>query len=350
MKHFKEKLLQWYGIHRRELPWRESRDAYRIWLSEVILQQTRVAQGEGYFLRFIDRFPTVSALAEADSDEVMKYWQGLGYYSRARNLHRAAKEIAERFGGVFPRNHNDILQLKGIGPYTAAAISSIAYNDPYAVVDGNVYRVLSRIFAEATPIDSTEGKKIFGKLADSLLDRQNPGDYNQAIMDFGAMQCTPRLPECGTCPLCESCAAHRSGTQELFPVKAKKAVVVPRYFNYIVVRHDKTTLLKKRTENDIWNNLYEFPMIETDAAVDFAELIQTPAYQELTKGAGTITLTRRTQMKKHQLSHQTLHAVFYETTWSSLPHKEGYLAVAEQSIGDYPVPRLIERYLEEIDK
>ena len=213
-------LIHWYAENKRELPWRETTDPYRIWISEIILQQTRVVQGLEYFNRFMLRFPDVRALAEAPGDEVMKYWQGLGYYSRARNLHAAAKEIVEKFGGEFPRNYSDVLTLKGIGEYTAAAICSFAWKLPYAVVDGNVYRVLARIFGIDTPIDSNAGKKVFSGLAAELLDRRHPDLYNQAIMDFGAIQCTPKVPVCLYCPLRENCVALASGQVEKLPVKA----------------------------------------------------------------------------------------------------------------------------------
>ena len=238
-------LIHWYAENKRELPWRETTDPYRIWISEIILQQTRVVQGLEYFNRFMLRFPDVRALAEAPGDEVMKYWQGLGYYSRARNLHAAAKEIVEKFGGEFPRNYSDVLTLKGIGEYTAA-ICSFAWKLPYAVVDGNVYRVLARIFGIDTPIDSNAGKKVFSGLAAELLDRRHPDLYNQAIMDFGAIQCTPKVPVCLYCPLRENCVALASGQVEKLPVKAGKSVVKPRYFNYLHIHCRGVNLLARR--------------------------------------------------------------------------------------------------------
>ena len=215
MNIFSEAIVEWYKEYKRDLPWRESSDPYRIWISEIILQQTRVAQGYDYFLRFIKRFPDVKALADADEDEVMKYWQGLGYYSRARNLHAAAKSM----NGVFPETYPEVLALKGVGEYTAAAICSFAYGMPYAVVDGNVYRVLSRYFGIDTPIDSTEGKKLFAALADEMLDKKQPALYNQGIMDFGAIQCTPQSPDCLFCPLADSCSALSTGRVTQLPVK-----------------------------------------------------------------------------------------------------------------------------------
>lgn len=225
MNAFSRILLDWYAEHKRELPWRETKDPYRIWISEIILQQTRVAQGYEYFQRFVERFPDLVALAEADEDEVMKYWQGLGYYSRARNLHAAARSM----NGVFPRTYEDVRALKGVGDYTAAAICSIAYDMPYAVVDGNVYRVLSRYFGVETPIDSTQGKKLFASLAQEMLDEKHAALYNQAIMDFGAIQCTPQSPSCMFCPLADSCSALATGKVNLLPVKQHKTKTTDRY-------------------------------------------------------------------------------------------------------------------------
>ena len=229
MNAFSRILLDWYAEHKRELPWRETKDPYRIWISEIILQQTRVAQGYEYFQRFVERFPDLVALAEADEDEVMKYWQGLGYYSRARNLHAAARSM----NGVFPRTYEGVRALKGVGDYTAAAICSIAYDMPYAVVDGNVYRVLSRYFGVETPIDSTQGKKLFASLAQEMLDEKHAALYNQAIMDFGAIQCTPQSPSCMFCPLADSCSALATGKVNLLPVKQHKTKTTDRYFTYI---------------------------------------------------------------------------------------------------------------------
>lgn len=262
-RNFSNAIENWYKEYKRELPWRDSADPYVIWISEIILQQTRVVQGYDYFVRFMKRFPDVATLAEADEDEVMKYWQGLGYYSRARNLHAAAKSM----NGVFPKTYPEVRALKGVGEYTAAAICSFAYNMPYAVVDGNVYRVLSRYLGIDTPIDSTEGKKLFAAVADELLDRKNPALYNQAIMDFGAIQCSPQTPNCMFCPLADSCAALAKGTVAELPVKQHKIKTTNRYFNYIYVRMGVHTFINKRTGNDIWRNLFELPLIETPVAI-----------------------------------------------------------------------------------
>ena len=277
MNNFSEILINWYREHKRELPWRESSDPYLIWISEIILQQTRVVQGYDYFIRFIKRFPDVTSLAEADEDEVMKFWQGLGYYSRARNLHAAARSM----NGVFPKTYPEVLALKGVGEYTAAAICSFAYNMPYAVVDGNVYRVLSRYLGIETPIDSTEGKKLFASLAGEFLDKSRPAVYNQAIMDFGAIQCTPQNPACLFCPLAGSCMALSKSMVAQLPVKQHKTKTTERFLNYIYVRAGACTFINKRTGNDIWKNLFELPLIETASSVTEEELLALPPYQTI---------------------------------------------------------------------
>ena len=340
-------LIHWYAENKRELPWRETTDPYRIWISEIILQQTRVVQGLEYFNRFMLRFPDVRALAEAPGDEVMKYWQGLGYYSRARNLHAAAKEIVEKFGGEFPRNYSDVLTLKGIGEYTAAAICSFAWKLPYAVVDGNVYRVLARIFGIDTPIDSNAGKKVFSGLAAELLDRRHPDLYNQAIMDFGAIQCTPKVPVCLYCPLRENCVALASGRVEKLPVKAGKSVVKPRYFNYLHIHCRGVNLLARREAKDIWQNLYEYPLIETGQETELEVLQQTPAYLELMQEAGEIQILRSFIMPKHVLSHRIIYARFYEIEVERLsPVMQRFLQVPEEELEQYAVSRLIALYRE----
>jgi len=347
MEDFAGILIHWYTDNKRSLPWRETTDPYRIWISEIILQQTRVVQGLEYFNRFTERFPDVKTLAEADEDEVMKYWQGLGYYSRARNLHIAAKEIMSRFGGVFPRAYADVLSLKGIGEYTAAAVCSFAWREPCAVVDGNVYRVLSRVFDIDTPIDSTNGKKEFAELARMLLDRKRPDLYNQAIMDFGAIQCTPKVPDCLYCPLRERCLAFAAGKADKLPVKAGKTVVKPRYFNYLHIHCKGINLLTRRDAKDIWQNLYEYPLIETEEAMDFAELQQTDSYKRLMSGISEIQVLRMIEMPKHVLSHRIIYARFYELEISGFSDgMKSYLRVTDEEMEAYPVSRLIELYRE----
>lgn len=342
-------LIQWYRIHKRDLPWRHTADPYRIWISEIILQQTRVAQGLDYYIRFISRFPDIVSLAEADNDEVMKYWQGLGYYSRARNLHAAARFMAEKYAGRFPKTYKEVLGLKGIGEYTAAAICSFSYGLPYATVDGNVYRVLSRLFAIDTPIDSTQGKKLFSGLANELLDRKNPGEYNQALMEFGALHCLPRSPKCNECPLSGKCLAYAEGQTEKYPLKQTKAIVKPRYFNYFHIILEDKTWIHRRNGNDIWRNLYEFPLIETDWEMNLNEIQKTPGYKELFTGINTLYIQSIPYVCRHVLSHRIINAKFYTIYIScSGEHLDAYKCIENSSIGDYAVARLTESYLEKV--
>ena len=330
-------LLSWFAREGRDLPWRRTRDPYRIWLSEVILQQTRVAQGLEYYLRFTERFPDIAALAAAPEDEVLKLWQGLGYYSRARNLHAAARQVMSRFGGVFPATYGEVRALPGVGDYTAAAVCSIVYDAPCAVLDGNVYRVLARLFDIGIPIDTTAGKRTFAELAQLQLDTSRPGLYNQAIMDFGALQCTPAQPRCGDCPLAGRCLALAAGTVGVRPVKQGRAKVRDRWFNYLHVTCGGQTLLHRRGGGDIWQGLYEFPLIETDKAADFAELAATAAFRELL-GNGRWHLRRSVTMPGHQLSH----AVFHRIECDAMP---AFPSVETAALGGYALPRLIDRYL-----
>ena len=342
MNAFSRILLDWYAEHKRELPWRETKDPYRIWISEIILQQTRVAQGYEYFQRFVERFPDLVALAEADEDEVMKYWQGLGYYSRARNLHAAARSM----NGVFPRTYEGVRALKGVGDYTAAAICSIAYDMPYAVVDGNVYRVLSRYFGVETPIDSTQGKKLFASLAQEMLDEKHAALYNQAIMDFGAIQCTPQSPSCMFCPLADSCSALATGKVNLLPVKQHKTKTTDRYFTYIYICIGGQMLLRKRTGNDIWRNLYELPLIEADHQLSVDELLLAPELEGL--DANVKPVVRPLQIGvKHVLSHQIIHADFYEMVFpADIQGFSDYIRIEQGEWEHYAVPRLIHQFLE----
>ena len=343
MNNFSEILINWYREHKRELPWRESSDPYLIWISEIILQQTRVVQGYDYFIRFIKRFPDVTSLAEADEDEVMKFWQGLGYYSRARNLHAAARSM----NGVFPKTYPEVLALKVVGEYTAAAICSFAYNMPYAVVDGNVYRVLSRYLGIETPIDSTEGKKLFASLAGEFLDKSRPAVYNQAIMDFGAIQCTPQNPACLFCPLAGSCMALSKSMVAQLPVKQHKTKTTERFLNYIYVRAGACTFINKRTGNDIWKNLFELPLIETASSVTEEELLALPEFIKLFDKEEVPVVRSICRNVKHVLSHRVLYANFYEVV---LPEKtksfSSYLKIKTNELEQYAVPKLIHAFLE----
>ena len=327
---FTNVLLRWFDENRRDLPWRQTRDPYAIWLSEIILQQTRIQQGWAYWERFMKRFPTVDLLAEASEDEVLRLWQGLGYYSRARNLHTAAQQIVEQ--GQFPNTLEGIRKLKGVGDYTAAAIGSIAFGLPVAVVDGNVYRVLARHFGIETPINTTEGKKLFKQLAQSLLPADKPSEFNQAMMDFGAIQCTPQSPRCLLCPLAECCEALRQGKVDALPVKERKLTIKTRHFAYIYIRCEGQTAIHRRGKGDIWQGLWE-PLLIEDAAI--------PAFE------GRLTLLQ--SGVKHVLTHRILMADFYLLETSQRPSlPEDYVWIDEKSISDYGVPRLVELLLEKV--
>lgn len=336
-------LTGWYNINKRDLPWRNTRDPYKIWLSEVILQQTRVDQGYSYFNRFVEKYPTIGLLAKAKVDEVLKLWQGLGYYSRARNLYSAAKTVAEKYGDVFPSEYKDILSLKGVGEYTAAAIVSFAYDMPYAVVDGNVYRVLSRIFAVEEPIDSNKGKKLFKELAEAVLDKSNPGLHNQAIMEFGALQCVPSSPNCAACPASNMCLAYAHGKVSQFPVKVGKVKNRNRYFNYFDIRDGDFMYLHKRIAKDIWRGLYELLLIETDRELSIEDLQNEKNFKSLIPNGAEI---RCISTMKHVLSHQTIYATFYMVEVANISLGEEYLKIKTEDSGDYPVSRLVHKYLE----
>lgn len=340
MSRLSDILCDWYALKGRDLPWRRTRDGYLIWLSEVILQQTRVAQGMDYYLRFAERFPQVGALADASQDEVMKLWQGLGYYSRARNLHAAAKQVVECFGGEFPRDYEAVRSLRGVGDYTAAAICSAAYDAPYAVLDGNVFRVLARVFDEPVSIDTTAGRRLFAALAESQMDTQRPGMYNQAIMDFGALVCTPSQPRCAECPLSPMCLSLAAGTVAQRPVKQGRTQIRDRWLNYLHITCGEQTLLHRREGRDIWQGLYEFPLIETPQAVDFTTLLASGDFARILGGVSW-HLLRSVEMPRHQLSHQCLHATIHLIEASSC----SYPCVDTSALGEYAVPRLLERYL-----
>lgn len=341
MKSFSSVLLNWYDQNKRDLPWRKSRDPYLIWLSEIILQQTRVAQGTGYYLRFAEHFPSPRALAEATEDEVLKFWQGLGYYSRARNLHTAAKSM----NGVFPSTYEGVRALKGVGDYTAAAICSIAYNMPYAVLDGNVYRVLSRVFCISVPIDSPAGKKEFSALAQKLLDTKRVGDYNQAVMDFGAMVCTPKTPLCTACPLAGRCGAYKMGRVEDFPVKGQKTKIAVRRFHYIYVEQGPDTWLHKRGAGDVWQNLYEPVLVETPE--EPADLSALPEYKTLFGRRKPVLLVKPV---KHVLSHRIIYADLYKVTLPpSFKIPPEFIRLSQTQVKDYAVSRLVQKLLEKAE-
>ncbi|NMA73758.1 MAG: A/G-specific adenine glycosylase [Bacteroidales bacterium] len=336
---FSEEIINWYLENKRDLPWRDIRDPYRIWVSEVILQQTRVVQGYDYYLRFIELFPTVEDLAKATEDEVLKCWQGLGYYSRARNMHAAAKSM----NGVFPATYEEVLALKGVGEYTAAAICSFAYKMPYPAIDGNVYRVLSRCFGIEEPIDTAIGKRFFKNLSEELIDKQRPDLYNQGMMEFGALHCTPKSPDCLLCPFSSHCVALSEGTINLLPVKKTKVKVTSRYFNYFYVEvGENNILLNKRAQNDIWKNLYEFPLIEITEKKSLEQIMQEDLFLNWFYGIDEMEIKPVQEEVKHVLSHQIIHANFYKVR---IPYKkellDSFIEIKKSDLDKYPVSRLI---------
>jgi A/G-specific adenine glycosylase len=339
-------LLEWYAVHQRDLPWRISIDPYKIWLSEIILQQTRVDQGLEYYRRLTARYPDVDSLAASTEDELLKHWQGLGYYSRARNLLRAARIIRDELKGRFPDSREQLLEIPGIGPYTSAAIASIAFAEPVAAIDGNVQRVLSRLFAVSLPVDSPDGRRYIENLAADLLVKSDPGTFNQALMEFGALQCTPAKPPCENCPVKGICAARQLDLTSHLPVKSGKTKQRKRYFNYLVVRNREGFFLQKRIGKDIWEGLYEFPLIETDYSIDLKNLMLSPEWARLF-GKTKIQLAEINGPVVHQLSHQQIHTVFYELVVKKLQTEDAanLLCVQEDQLAGYPVPVLLERYL-----
>jgi len=338
-------LVNWYQDHHRDLPWRHTSDPYKIWLSEIILQQTRIDQGKSYYNCFIEKFPAVEDLAKAEEQEVLRLWQGLGYYSRARNLHKTAQTITNDYKGVFPDNYSLLLKLKGVGDYTASAIASHAFGLPYAVVDGNVYRFLSRYFSISKPIDTLIGQKYFKKLASELLDKQNPSIYNQAIMEFGALQCKPKNPDCSTCVLVNSCKAFAMKKINSFPVKKGKTKVRNRYFNYFILQDSSNKfVLKKRSERDIWQNLYDFPLIETEKEISEKELLSSSSLSTLFKFQH-FTINKILPTQIHMLSHQKIHLRFFILVANNFELKPDFLKYSLAEITKLPLPRPIEKMI-----
>lgn len=340
---FTNSLIQWYLREKRDLPWRKTTHPYPIWLSEIMLQQTRVAQGLPYFLRFTEAFPTVFDLATADEEQVLKLWQGLGYYSRARNLHTTAKHIAFDLNGNFPDNYKDLLKLKGVGEYTAAAIASIAYGEAVPVVDGNVYRVLSRYFDVETDTSSPKAKKEFFELAASLLPKDRASEFNQAMMEFGALQCVPKSPDCTNCVLNEGCLALQKNKVSQLPVKLKKTKVVNRYFNYLIIKDAiGNSVIQKRTAKGIWHNLYEFPLLETAQESDFEETVRL--IEDFSFGFKPIHIRPlHHNAIIHKLSHQHLHIRFWEVETEEKIRE----ALPSEDLKKYPFPVVIHNFMEE---
>ena len=347
MNFIQDTLINWYEENHRDLPWRNNPSPYEVWISEVILQQTRVNQGMDYYLHFTKKWPTVNDLAQASEEEVLKMWQGLGYYSRARNLHHCAKQVVEQYKGEFPSDFEKLKQLKGIGNYTAAAIASIAYNLPHAVVDGNVYRVLARLFDINTPININEGQKLFAQLADELLNRNQPGLHNQALMEFGALHCTPKNPNCLLCPLQAQCLAFAHQTVMLRPVKLAKTKISTRYFNYLILRINDGLYLHKRSDNDIWKNLYDFPCIESQKPMTVEEVIASEAFLQLIEN-NPFTIIKSSPIFTHKLTHRTILAQFIEIKLEQellQIETKGLFLAHETELGSFPIPRLIDLYL-----
>mgnify|MGYP001162196283 CR=1 FL=1 len=340
---FSDQIISWYKQHKRDLPWRGIKDPYHIWLSEIILQQTTVAQGTPYYLRFVKHYPKVKDLATANQEDVLKLWQGLGYYSRARNLHFAAQQVMSEFNGTFPNTHKDILSLKGVGEYTAAAIASFAYDLPHAVVDGNVYRLLSRYFGIETPINSIEGKKTFFALANELLDSNNPSDYNQGIMEFGSQQCKPFNPNCNNCPLQKGCIAFQKQVVHKLPIKLKNIKHKKLYFDYFFIQHEGNTYITKRNSKGIWQNLYDFPLIENDKRISAKELI-LQAEKSLDINFEELKVSKE---YKHILSHRTIFARFWSIEATTEPQNIDAQKIPLEDLKQYPIPRLIELFLQD---
>ena len=337
-------LINWYRKNKRELSCRGTRNPYKIWLSEVILQQTQVVQGIAYYDRFVEKYPDCKSLALASEDEILKLWQGLGYYSRARNMHKAAQQIQTDFKGRFPTTYKDILSLKGVGEYTASAIVSIAFDMPYAAVDGNVYRVLSRLFGVATPIDTGAGKKEFTDLANSILDKKKSGEHNQAIMEFGALVCTPKSPNCRNCPFVQECVAAKERKINELPAKSKKIKQRKRYFHYLHITKDDTFYIRQRKAKDIWQNLYELPLIENVELLPVDELLNNSDFKAILQNT-TFEIRTVSEQKIHKLTHQTIFAIFIK-----IEIIEGEINCADckristDELSKYAVPKLIESF------
>jgi len=343
---FSTHIVEWYQLNLRDLPWRNTQNPYHIWLSEIILQQTRVAQGLPYYNKFVTHFPTVQDLAKAEEETVLKLWQGLGYYSRARNLLVAAKMVINNYNGIFPRTYSELIKLKGIGIYTASAVASFSNNEPVAVVDGNVYRVISRFLGIFTPINSTEGEKEFKKIAFSLLDTQNPATHNQAIMEFGALCCTPKKPNCLFCPLQKDCYSFRKNTIDQLPVKLKKTKITQKHFSYLILKNKKKEIfIHKRILKGIWQHLYEFPLVVNEKKTPVIEIVD--AFEKLLEikiNLGELNLIHKTD-KPHKLSHQHINAQFFEYVCNCDINRSDFIKIKIKDFENYPIPVLILNFI-----
>lgn len=340
---FSDELVQWYLKNKRQLPWRDTTDAYVIWLSEIILQQTRVEQGMPYFYRFLEKYPGVKVFAAAGEDDILKLWQGLGYYSRGRNMLKTARQVVELYDGKFPEEYSQLIKLKGIGEYTAAAISSFAANEAKAVVDGNVYRVLARYFGIEEPINSTKGRKMFQEIADEVLNREQPGLHNQAIMEFGAMLCKPKSPDCGICPVRQGCYAFNNDKIAVLPQKLKTVKVRERFFNYILVTDEDRVLMNKRDEKDIWANMYDLPLIETSSYLPpekVTELLQAKEFF-----GNNIKIINAFSAKKHILTHQRIHAQFIRIENQPIKLEQKWSFIEVEKLKLLALPKVINIFI-----
>lgn len=344
-RYFSEKIVEWYHHNKRNLPWRNTNDPYKIWLSEIILQQTRVSQGLPYYNNFIKTFPTVHSLASAPIKKVLRLWQGLGYYTRARNLHACAKQVVKNYHGVFPNTFEELITLPGIGDYTAAAIASICFHEPVAVVDGNVFRVLARVFGIETPVNTSRGKKQFTALANELISPKNPAEHNQAMMEFGALHCTPKNPDCSNCAFQASCIANKSNLQYVLPIKLKGKASTNRYFYYFVICNDQSLLMKPRKGDDIWKGLYDFYLVEKNRPAKILNIMNEDAILKKLKWSSSVI----TRQYKHKLSHQTILCKFIvvqaqKRTFNSDKNLRFHTL---KKIQNLPKPVLISRFLDD---
>jgi len=336
---FSDELIQWYLKNKRDLPWRNTTNAYVIWLSEIILQQTRVDQGMPYFHRFIEKYPDIKSFAAADEGDILKLWQGLGYYSRGRNMLKTARQIAEQYAGEFPVDYDKLIKLKGIGEYTAAAISSFSANQAKAVVDGNVFRVLARYFGISEPINSTKGEKMFQDVANNLLNKEHPGLHNQAMMEFGAMLCKPKNPDCEICPVRSGCYAYNNNAIADLPQKLKKTKIRERFLNYIVITDGDTILMNKRDEKDIWANMYDFPLFESRARLSPDEVIALPEMKEYF--GENINIINTYSIKKHILTHQHLHTQFIHMNTKPIKLEQKWFYNNVNNLKNTAMPKII---------
>lgn len=343
---FAKRLIDWYLCNKRDLPWRNTKDPYQIWLSEIILQQTRVEQGKPYYFKFLEAYPNIVALANASEEEVLKLWQGLGYYSRARNLLTTAKYIAFELGGEFPKTHKELIKLKGVGDYTASAIASVCYNEAQAAVDGNVFRVLARIFGIDTPTNTSAGIKEFRQLAQELIDKDDPANFNQALIEFGSEQCKPRNPLCSTCPFASECIAFNRNKISQLPVKLKNLKIRKRHFNYLVfVSEAGRTLMQQRRGKGIWEGLYEFPLVETTAEASVENLVQEEGFQNYSLRSLEGVSLFNEQPIVHKLTHQHIYTKFWICQCEDLPQK----GISFEDANKYPMPVLIENFIDTFD-